>query len=286
MNVKKTYFILLAIVYSLNINGNLKAQEYNDKIKKELSFETNKKVFVLYNLFGSVNINGVQGNTVKLVADRHLEAEDKTKLDKAKEELKVKMEKHGDTIIVYLKSPYLDTRPRRNYNNNNRFPDEYSFSFDFDVQLPQDAEIRVSTVNEGDIHVKNIHGKLKANNVNGSISLEDISGQTKAHTVNGKVTANYTSNPDGNSSFKSINGDINIICGNNLSAIVDYQSMNGEFYTNYNIEYLPNKVEKTEKKKNNKTLYHLSHKPQIKIGDGKIKISLETLNGDMTVKHK
>jgi len=286
MKVKKTYFILLAVIFSLSINYNIQAQEYNDKLTKEMAFDTNKKVFVLYNLFGSIDVEGVQGNKVKYVADRHLQADTKSDLEKAKNELKVKMEKHGDTIIVYLKSPYIDTRPRKNRYNNWNFQDEYSFSFDFDVQVPQDAEIKVFTINEGDIHVKNIHGKLKANNVNGSISLKGISGQTKAHTVNGKVTVSYVANPAGNSSFKSINGDINIVCDKNLSAIVDYKSMNGEFYTNYNIKYLPNKVKKTEKKKSNKSLYHLSHKPQIKIGEGKIKLSLETLNGDMTVRHK
>ncbi len=286
MNIKKTYLIPLAILFSLSINVNIKAQEYNDKINKDLSFDTNKKVFVLYNLFGSVNIDGISENKVKLVADRHLEAKDKSSLEKAKTELKLKMEKHGDTIIVYLKSPYIDTRPQKSRNNNWDHDDNYSFSFDFVVQIPKDAEIKIHTVNGGDIQVKNIHGKLKANNVNGSISLENITGQTIAHTVNGEITASYASSPAGKSSFKTINGDIKIICDSKLSALVDYKSMHGEFYTNYDIKYLSNKIKKTEKKKHDKTLYHLSHLSQIKIGNGEIELSLETLNGDMTVKHK
>jgi len=286
MNIKKTYLILIAAIFICSTNNSVNAQEYNDKLTDKLEFSTQTKVFVLYNIFGSVNVEGVSGNTVSYSASRQLEADSKNGLEKAKNELKVKMEKHGDTIIIYLKSPYIDTRPQKSRNNNWNHNNNYSFSFDFDVRVPKDADIKITTVNDGDIHVKNVHGKLKVNNVNGSISLENILGQTKAHTVNGEVTAHYATNPAGNSSYKSINGDIKVICANNLSAIVDYQSMNGDFYTNYDIEYLPNKIKKTEKKKHSKTVYHLSHKPQLKIGSGKIKISFETLNGDMTIKHK
>ncbi|OQY01397.1 MAG: hypothetical protein B6I20_07710 [Bacteroidetes bacterium 4572_117] len=285
MKTKKLNLIMIAVLFSLGINCVVTAQEYNDKLSKEIAFDTNNKVFVLYNLFGSVNVKGVSGSKVKYDAKRHLHAETKSDLEKAKNEIQIMAEKHGDTIIVYLKSPNFDTRPGKKCNNNNRLPDKYSFSFDFDVQVPQNAEIMIYTVNDGDIHVENIHGKLKAKNINGSINLENISRQTKAHTINGKVVVNYSKKPGGNSSFKTINGDINIVCDKNLSATIDYQSMNGEFYTNYDIEHLPHKINRSEKKKNNKTLYHLSHKPQFKIAGGKIKLSLETLNGDMTVRH-
>ncbi|WP_310586826.1 DUF4097 family beta strand repeat-containing protein [Runella sp. CRIBMP] len=146
--------------------------------------------------------------------------------------------------------------------------------------------LHVSTVNGGDLSVKDVTGTLHVYNVNGAISLVNAKGATEVRTVNGNVEANYTAIPPGKSDYKTLNGDIKISYPANLSADCEFKSFRGEFYTDFpDVESLPVKVIKNQESKGDKsTTYKLNTETSIRIGNGGKIFRFETFNGNIYIK--
>jgi hypothetical protein len=106
-----------------------------------------------------------------------------------------------DGIIVYTKTPCSDVRYEksaddswqwRTRKNNCNWGSGVHFNFDIIVKIPYDLNIDISTINDGNVVVKNVSGEVKANNINGNIALKKIAGKTYAHTINGDVDIEYS----------------------------------------------------------------------------------------------
>jgi DUF4097 and DUF4098 domain-containing protein YvlB len=142
----------------------------------------------------------------------------------------------------------------------------------------------VSTVNNGVIDVKNIQSKsIVAENINGGITLNNISGKTWVSCINGPVDISYAENPKEESVYHTINGDITIAYQQALSANISFKSMNGEMYTDFDIN---KQFTKTTKNKGDESRpkYKFEARPVVQIGSGQVDFNIETLNGDVFIK--
>jgi hypothetical protein len=238
----------------------------------------------IYNLEGSVKVEGYSGDKVIIEIDKTISADDQQTLEDGKKEFKLEFEQKPDSVIAYIAEPW-DTRPHQNWHYHNDRHIDYRCKLEFVVKVPFNVDLTVSTVNNGHISVKNVYGSLKINNVNGPIEIVNAKGTTVAHTVNGGVTANYLSLPSEASSYYTINGDLKVTYPAALSADVAFKSMNGEFYTDFqNVQVMPTHVTKTENKNGNGTTYKLSKNSDIRFGAGGKIFKFETLNGNVYIK--
>jgi DUF4097 and DUF4098 domain-containing protein YvlB len=88
--------------------------------------------------------------------------------------------------------------------------------------------------------VKDVTGKLNVSNVNGGIEIINAKGTTNAHTINGDLTVNYLLATHLNHQFLYIEWKLTATFQPNLSADLQFKSMNGGFYTDFdNTEVLP-----------------------------------------------
>src|SRR5262249_46313670 len=79
----------------------------------------------------------------------------------------------------------------------------------FEIEAPQHSNLKLSTVNGGEIVVENIDGEIDVSNTNGGITLNGISGSVNAGTTNGSVKASMTRvTAQKQMSFTSLNGAI------------------------------------------------------------------------------
>ena len=79
------------------------------------------------------------------------------------------------------------------------------------ARVPRNANLELSTVNDGEIIVSNIIGKLVLQNVNGPITASNINGSVIAESVNENITVGFTGiNTDAAMAFSSVNGDLNV----------------------------------------------------------------------------
>jgi hypothetical protein len=262
--------------------------EVTEHISKQFTLQKPAagSVLALYNVFGSVKVEGYSGNQVIIEIDQTIMGDKPEDVELAKKEFKLGFDQKADSIIAYTAAPY-DSRP---HDRGSRYHDDnerrhYIVKLEYTVKVPNNMNIRVATVNNGDMYVKDVYGALKVGNVNGPITIVNAKGATDARTVNGPVIVNYLAIPQDASSYSTINGKMEVTYPANFEANLQFKSMNGQFFTDFpDTEVLPTKITKTESKNNNGTIYKMNKNTAIRVGKGGKLFKFETLNGNIYIK--
>lgn len=289
--MKKNLMILLCLPLMAN------AQTFTDKITRELKFEkvSVSNTLILANINGSMKVLGYDGDKILIEAERTIKAKTDARLEQGKKELQLQQIDRVDTLIVYVGGGcnHFGYRTNRRHNNGWSYHWDcndgdcnppYDYTFNFTVKVPSGINVEVSTVNDGNVTVENVKGKVKAENVNGAIRLSALAGQTYASTINGDVDVEYSRNPSQDSRYYSLNGDINALFVKGLAANVAFKSFNGDLYTNVQqLEGMPAVIEKT--KSDEGTSLKIGRN-RFKVGNGGALLDFETFNGDVIVKEK
>lgn len=242
----------------------------------------------IHNIQGDVTVEGYNGNEVKITYSKELEADNPRELERAKEEIQFIVDEEADRIHIYIDAPFINIKKwnRGISYTMNEWDQDYQFHFDISVQVPQNTNLDLSTINNGKVLVENVQTKwLEVSNVNGAIELMDVSGMTDAHTVNGNITASYRQSSGESSSYQTINGTIDVTYPENLSADISFKSLNGDLYTDFqNVQRLQNRVKSDNDNGGDKTTYRIDKFAPLRIGGGGPELSFEVLNGDVYIK--
>lgn len=116
----------------------------------------------------------------------------------------------------------------------------FSKAADLSIEVPLRTRLKLSTVNDGDIHVEGVDGELEIGNVNGSISVTSVSGSVLAHTVNGKILARLARvTPQKAMAFTSLNGSVDVTLPASISANMKLRTDNGNVLTDFDLKMLP-----------------------------------------------
>jgi hypothetical protein len=299
--MKKLLLILCAIA-----PAGLLAQSFSEKINKELQFEkkTPASTLMILNINGFVRVESYAGDKVIVEVNKQIYAKTNERLDHGKSEIQLGVVDRADTIILYVEgvcNNFGKVRNNRRDGRNNRYGGWgynwqnncqncdndrlYDWDMDFTIKVPNGINVLASTVNNGDVEVKNVNAYSLAENVNGSIRMENISGAgTYASTINGDVDVDYSKNPNAECRYYSLNGDVNVLFQKGLAANVGFESFNGDLYTNFNnLESLPSVMERADKGRG--VSYKLGAS-RFKIGSGGVFLDFETFNGNAYIKEK
>ena len=286
--MKRMYILLLAGSV-LSCTQPATAQEFKTHVSKEFTPQkaASATVLAIYNIFGSIKVEAYAGDKVIMEIDQKISAKSNAIMEEGKKEFRLEFEQKADTITAYIAEPY-DSRPHRNWRgwDERRKRIEYKYGLEFTVKVPINMNLDISTVNDGNIVVKDVAGSLRVHNVNGGITvLNAKNGVMDIHTINGDVTVNHLGIPLSESSYYTLNGRLEVTYPANLSADLQFKSMNGSFYTDFpDAEVLSGKVTKTQEKKANGTVYKLNKNSEVRIGNGGKTFKFETLNGNIYIK--
>jgi hypothetical protein len=274
---------LITVLVLFIIVDSAASQQHKEIIKREVNFPDDEGTILVENIFGSVELEGYDGNKVILEVEKEFSADTKNELEDALRKVFLVIETKGDTVDVFL-TGICGCNRNKNHNHNWHLCD-FKFNYDFKVKVPRKANINVSTVNNGNVEVQNIEGDVVAKNVNGGITVGNISGSAKVHTINGNVEVRHVKNPLKKSSYYSLNGDVNVYYNPDLSAEMHFKSFQGEMYSDFdNTEMLPPVLTTSKTKNKNNTTYKIDNVMAIKVGKGGIVLSFETFNGDVYVR--
>lgn len=268
-------------------------------IKKELRFDTNSpdNILVVDNVYGSIDVEGYEGSTIQVEVTKTIRANEQKDLAIGKEEIGMKTARKDNAIYVYLDSPYshfdlktggFDHREfsfnyRRNYKHRSKRM--YSYRLDFKIRIPRQTSIDIKAINNGNITVENVQGKLLiVRNINGAIDLKNVAGKTDVNAINKDINISYAKNPTEESWYSSINGDIHVKFQEDLNASISYKTMNGGFYTNFDLEKTIPKIEKSTERRSKGTKYKINSNKHFKIGNGAVHLHFDQLNGDAIIK--
>jgi hypothetical protein len=117
------------------------------------------------------------------------------------------------------------------------------------ARVPRRAKLDLSTVNEGEIIVRDIIGDLQLENVNGPITATNINGTVIAESVNAPVTVGLAAvAPGGATSVSTLNGDITLTLPSNVKTELHLDSGRGEINSDFELDIKPAKplIERNE----------------------------------------
>jgi len=121
-------------------------------------------------------------------------------------------------------------------------------AIDLDLKIPQDAKLKIGTVNDGEISVENVRGELEVTNVNEKITLTNISGSVVANTVNGDIVVTFNKlDTTAPMAFSTLNGDVKVTLPSDTKANLKLKSDNGEIFSDFDVvvDKTPGKIDKT-----------------------------------------
>ncbi len=221
---------------------------------------------------GSINVTGYDGKDVVITVNPR--GGDEEEGPKTVNGMK-RISSHGGFEVTAKEA---DNNVTVNTGNPNK-------AIDLELKIPQDVNLQIGTVNDGEVKVDNVKGELEVNNVNDKITLTNISGSVVANTVNGDVDVTFKAiDPKAAMAFSTLNGDVNVTLPADTKANLKLKSDNGDVFSDFDID-----VDKTPSKIDKSTepgLYKIKKDDWIigKINGGGPEMMMKNMQGDIYVK--
>ena len=252
----------------------------HETIQKSFSLSAPHKSIEVDNVFGSIEVVGGPSDQVQLVVNKTIRAESKNALELARKEVTLDITQPEGSLSLYVNGPFR-CQCAENCRRS-RDEDGYIVKMDFELHVPRNVDIKVRTVNEGRVVVRNVTGNFIARNVNGDIELDSMAGSGTAHTVNGPVKVTFRENPRENSSFQSVNGNIELFFARGLSADFRFKTFNGSVFSDFPVTALPVHAVQ-EEHHGGKVVFRADRFTAARVSSGGPEIKIETLNGEIRI---
>lgn len=224
-------------------------------------------------LSGAINVTGYDGNEIVINATPGAEEEEDN--DRAETKGMKKISAGGGFEITAKEADNIVTVNNGSIGRNIKL----------DIRVPQNGKLRLGTVNEGVVSVKNLKGEIEVDNVNDDIELENISGSAVANTISGEVSVSFsTVDPGASMAFSTLSGDINVSFPESLKANFKMKSDMGDVFSDFDIDIDKTPV-KTEKS-SEPGLYKIKKDDWVagKVNGGGPEIIFKSMNGDIYIK--
>lgn len=231
------------------------------------------------NVWGSIEVVGDASAEVRLVIKKTTRAESQAKLEQARKEVTLDITEQQGSLKLYVNGPF---RCNCDDGCGHREFEGYVVKMDFQLRVPRDIDIKVRTVNEGRVSVRDVNGNFLVRNVNGDVEMDNVSGSGTAHTVNGPVKVSFRQNPRENSEFRTVNGAVELRFAQGLAADFRFKTFNGGIYSDFPVTALP--VQSVQEEHHGaKVVFHADRYTGVRVNSGGPEIKVENLNGDIRI---
>lgn len=212
--------------------------------------------FSLSNVNGSVNITGVSGNQVEIVATK--KADNQGDLDN----IEIKISNSAREVVV--ETEIGKSNKWFSFGNN-------SGEVRYEITVPVATELdSIDTVN-GSVNISGVSGEVKAESVNGDIDIEDLVSDASLDTVNGSINASFKK-LDGRQDVQAetVNGRVTIYLPGDADVKISADTLNGSINArDFDLE--------TDKGFVGSDLNGA-------IGDGSARLNIDTVNGSIKIR--
>jgi hypothetical protein len=254
---------------------NVRAEE---KIEKSFLMPSAHRTLEIDNVWGSIEVVGASSDQAKLIINKSIRAESKEKLEQARKDVTLDITPQPDALKLYVNGPFRCDC----HDCNRRDGEGYIVKMDFQLQVPRDIDIKIKTVNDGRVSVRDINGSFLVRNVNGDIQIHNIAGSGTARTVNGPVKVSFRQNPRQASDFQTVNGNIELQFARDLSADFRFKTFNGGIYSDFPVTAMPVAAMQQERR-GGKIIFRADRYTSARIASGGPQIKVENLNGDIRI---
>jgi len=257
------------------------SEHEQEKIEKAFAMPagTARRTLEIDNVWGSIEVVGTASEQAKLTVNKSIRAESKAKIEQARKEVTLDITQQADALKLYVNGPF---RCDCHDCGRSREFEGYIVKMDFVLEVPRDIDIKIKTVNEGHVSVRDINGSFLVRNVNGDIQIHNIAGSGTARTVNGPVKVSFRQNPREASDFETVNGAVELQFARDLSADFRFKTFNGGIYSDFPVTALPVEGMK-EEHHGAKVIFRADRYTGARINAGGPQIKVENLNGDIRI---
>jgi len=252
-----------------------------EKIEKSFAMPAGagRRTLEIDNVWGSIEVVGTASDHAQVTVNKSIRAESKGKIEQARKDVTLDVTQQGDALKLYVNGPF---RCNCHDCERSRDDDGYIVKMDFQVQVPRDIDIKIKTVNEGHVSVRDINGSFLVRNVNGDIQIRNIAGSGTARTVNGPVKVSFRQNPREASDFETVNGAVELAFAHDLAADFKFKTFNGGIYSDFPVSALPVQGMK-EEHRGDKVIFRADRYTGARVNSGGPQIKVENLNGDIRI---
>ncbi len=172
--------------------------------------------------------------------------------------------------------------------------DDNEISFDADwradkvtvtARIPRLANLELSTVNDGEIIIRNIEGNQKLSNVNGPITATNISGSVIAETVNADIRISFDRVDDARAtSLQTINGDLHLGLPPKAGVQVQLDTAQGKIYSDFEVDVAQSEPTVLRDNDARGSAIRIESVIVARINGGGPTIRMKGLNGDIHIK--
>src|SRR5258708_13737915 len=148
------------------------AEREQEKIEKTFSMPAGagRRTVEIDNVWGSIEVVGTASDKAQLTVNKSIRAESKGKIEQARKEVTLDITQQADALKVYVNGPF---RCDCHDCSRSREFEGYIVKMDFQVQVPRDIDIKVKTVNEGRVTVRDINESVRGRNGDGVIRIRN-----------------------------------------------------------------------------------------------------------------
>lgn len=231
----------------------------------ELKGNISESILVIDQLYADLEIEGIPGNEIRIVAHGYSGLPEKAKglkpLSSAGPEntgIGLSISQEGNT--VRLSGAY-------------RKADDA----DYAIQLPQNMKLKVdyNSWQTGDVVIRNMQSEVEAKSQVGGLSFTDVTGPIVAHTLSAHLEISFTNlNQVSPSSLSSTSGDIDVTLPETTKGTFKMNTVSGGVYTDLNFDL----------GEDGSTKRVMGASATGKLNGGGVQVSLKTVSGDIYVR--
>jgi hypothetical protein len=152
------------------------------------------------------------------------------------------------------------------------------------ARIPRRASLDLSTVQDGEIVVRNVTGDAELENVSGPITVTGMNGAVIAETVDGPISVGFaTVGTSGATALSSLNGDIAVLLPTTAGVELRIDSASGEIDSAFELDLKPSKPVIERKESREGVSVRVEDIVIATVNGGGPVVRMKTLNGNIKI---
>jgi len=270
----KHYIALLGLCGLFGVSAT--AAPVVDKRHWTESFDVgDRPTLTVNNIWGDVTVTRGESNQIEMTIESERRADNQRYFDRSLEMIPLKIEQSGDDVSFVVGQ-------RRNWQNAPRC-NGCRLYINLVVTVPRNITLDVATVNDGDVVINGITGRIAASNVNGAVSSRGLTACEELTTVNGDIDVQFVDNPGADCRIETLNGDIDLTLAPNSNVNFALELSNGKMRSALELTPLAVPAAVEHEVRDGRHYYDISQYAGLQLGRGGHLLTVKTFNGDVAV---
>ncbi len=231
---------------------------------------------VVDNIWGDVRISTHQENTVLVSIESTRLAPDERRFEESRSKIYLDITETAEGVSLVVEGV------RNNWRSKNRCRG-CELELQFDLIVPARANVDASTVNDGDVEVLGVTGRVDTSNINGNVAVSNAVRCGNFETINGDIDVDFAQSPDGECRYETINGDITVRFPEDADADLSLDFNHGSIRSEIDVTpvAIPAKFETDESDGTQR--YRYRQTTGVRLGRGGTEHQFKSMNGDLRI---